>query len=81
MKYNGVEYVGGDRFTERMGVIPAELRRKYHWNIGDRVKVVDYGGVERVVPVLENPEDWAVPPKKIANRTMRRDGSLEVRCR
>jgi len=38
-------------------VIPVELRNKYHWNTGDRVKVVDYGGVVSLVPVLQNPED------------------------
>jgi AbrB family looped-hinge helix DNA binding protein len=37
-------------------VIPAELRNKYHWNTGDRVKVVDYGGVVSLVPVLGDPE-------------------------
>ncbi len=38
-------------------VIPAELRQKYNWNTGDRVKVVDYGGVVSLVPVLNNPEE------------------------
>ena len=38
-------------------VIPVELRNKYHWNTGDRVKVVDYGGVISLVPVLRNPEE------------------------
>jgi bifunctional DNA-binding transcriptional regulator/antitoxin component of YhaV-PrlF toxin-antitoxin module len=38
-------------------VIPVELRNKYHWNTGDRVKVVDYGGVVSLVPVLHNPEE------------------------
>lgn len=37
-------------------VIPVELRNKYHWNSGDRVKVVDYGGVVSLVPVLRDPE-------------------------
>jgi AbrB family looped-hinge helix DNA binding protein len=38
-------------------VIPVELRNKYHWNTGDRVKVVDYGGVVSLVPVFRNPEE------------------------
>ena len=37
-------------------VIPVELRNKYNWNSGDRVNVVDYGGVIGLVPVLHNPE-------------------------
>lgn len=37
-------------------VIPAELRHKYDWKSGDRVKVVDYGGVVSLVPVLSDPE-------------------------
>ena len=35
-------------------VIPAQLREKYHWKAGDRVKVVDYG-VVTLVPVLAEP--------------------------
>jgi AbrB family looped-hinge helix DNA binding protein len=38
-------------------VIPVELRNKYHWHSGDRVKVVDYGGVVSLVPLLDDPED------------------------
>ncbi len=38
-------------------VIPAELRRKYGWKPGDRVNVVDYGGVISLQPVLKNPEE------------------------
>ena len=38
-------------------VIPAELRRKYKWKPGDRVRVVDYGGVISLMPVMRNPED------------------------
>jgi AbrB family looped-hinge helix DNA binding protein len=30
-------------------VIPVALRDNYHWNTGDRVKVVDYGGVVSLV--------------------------------
>jgi AbrB family looped-hinge helix DNA binding protein len=37
-------------------VIPVALRNKYHWNTGDRVNVVDYGGVVSLVPVLGDPE-------------------------
>ena len=41
-------------------VIPAELRRKYGWKPGDRVRVVDYGGVISLLPVLKDPveEGW-----------------------
>jgi len=38
-------------------VIPAQLREKYQFKPGDRVKVVDYGGVVTLVPVLANPEE------------------------
>lgn len=41
-------------------VIPAGLRHKYRWNAGDRVRVVDYGGVVSLVPVLQHPEDEAM---------------------
>ncbi len=41
-------------------VIPAELRHKYQWKTGDRVKVVDYGGVVSLIPVLRNPEAQAM---------------------
>jgi AbrB family looped-hinge helix DNA binding protein len=37
-------------------VIPVALRNKYHWNTGDRVNVVDYGGVGSLVPVLGDPD-------------------------
>jgi AbrB family looped-hinge helix DNA binding protein len=37
-------------------VIPAPLRDKYRWKTGDRVKVVDYGGVISLVPLLRDPE-------------------------
>ena len=36
-------------------VIPADLRRKYKLNPGTQVRVVDYGGVLALVPLLENP--------------------------
>lgn len=38
-------------------VIPVEIRNKYHWHIGDRVKVIDYGGVVSLVPVLRDAEE------------------------
>jgi AbrB family looped-hinge helix DNA binding protein len=37
-------------------VIPAALRDRYRWKAGDRVKVVDYGGVISLIPVLSDPE-------------------------
>jgi len=36
-------------------VIPAELRRRYGWKPGDHIRMVDYGGVVGLVPVLHNP--------------------------
>ena len=37
------------------GVIPAELRRKYHLHPGQAVQVVDYGGILALVPVPADP--------------------------
>ena len=51
-------------------VIPAELRQKYHWNTGDRVRVVDYGGVVSLVPVLNNPEDEGFGAMKSTGRSL-----------
>jgi len=36
-------------------VIPAKLRQKYNLKPGDRVQVVDYGGVVSLVPASEDP--------------------------
>ena len=36
-------------------VIPAEYRRRYGLKSGDRVRIVDYGGVLALVPPMENP--------------------------
>ena len=36
-------------------VIPAALRRKYHIDPGDEVRIVDYGGVLSLVPALHDP--------------------------
>jgi len=41
-------------------VIPAELRQKYHWNRGDRVKVVDYGGVVSLCRFWKTPKTKAL---------------------
>lgn len=38
-------------------VIPAALRQKYQWKTGDRVEIVDYGGVVSLVPILKDPEE------------------------
>lgn len=40
--------------------IPAQVRAKYHRKTGDRVKVVDYGGVVSLIPVLRRPEEDAM---------------------
>jgi AbrB family looped-hinge helix DNA binding protein len=53
-------------------VIPADLRQKYHWNSGDRVKVVDYGGVVSLVPVLDNPVDEGAGALKTPGRSLLR---------
>jgi AbrB family looped-hinge helix DNA binding protein len=36
-------------------VIPAEYRRKYDLQPGDKVQIVDYGGVLAIVPVPKDP--------------------------
>ena len=59
-------------------VIPAELREKYRWKTGDRVKVVDYGGVISLVPMMENPEDAGAGALKMRGRSLLR-GLKQVR--
>jgi AbrB family looped-hinge helix DNA binding protein len=51
-------------------VIPAELRNKYDWKTGDRVKVVDYGGVVSLVPLLRNPEEEGIGALKVRGRSL-----------
>ena len=51
-------------------VIPAEVRRKYNWKAGDRVKVVDYGGVVSLVPVMRNPEDEGMGALRSPGRSL-----------
>ena len=36
-------------------VIPVDMRRKYGLQPGTKVRVVDYGGVISLVPVVEDP--------------------------
>ncbi len=36
-------------------VIPAEYRRRYGLKSGDRVRIVDYGGVLALVPPMKDP--------------------------
>lgn len=36
-------------------VIPAELRKKYNLKPGDKVEIVDYGGVISIVPKVKDP--------------------------
>lgn len=36
-------------------VIPNELRKKYYLHAGDKVALVDYGGVLSIVPVMTDP--------------------------
>ena len=40
-------------------VIPSDLRKKYNLSAGQHVKVVDYGGVLSLVPVLKDPIEEA----------------------
>ena len=51
-------------------VIPVALRNKYHWNTGDRVNVVDYGGVVSLVPVLGDPEEEGRGALKMRGRSL-----------
>ena len=51
-------------------VIPVELRNKYQWNTGDRIKVVDYGGVVSLVPVLQNPEEEGLGALSMRGRSL-----------
>jgi len=53
-------------------VIPAELREKYHWKTGDRVKVVDYGGIVSLVPILDDPEEQGAGALKMSGRSLLR---------
>ena len=53
-------------------VIPVDLREKYHWKTGDRVKVVDYGGIISLIPILDNPEDEAAGALKMPERSLLR---------
>ena len=41
-------------------VIPQELRRRYHLEKGDRVHVIDYGGVISLIPASSKPLDEAM---------------------
>lgn len=64
-------------------VIPADLRAKYQWQTGDRVKVVDYGGVVSLVPVLRRPEDEGMGALRVPRRSLlkrlKRERSAERR--
>ena len=53
-------------------VIPSELRRKYHWKAGDRVQVVDYGGIISLLPVLQNPVEEGMGALKTPGRSLLR---------
>jgi len=51
-------------------VIPSELRAKYHWEAGDQIKVVDYGGVISLVPILGNPEEEGLGALRVRGRSL-----------
>lgn len=53
-------------------VIPVGLRDKYNWHAGDQVKVVDYGGVVSLVPIMRNPEEEATGALKVRGRSLLR---------
>lgn len=40
-------------------VIPADLRKKYDLRPGKRVKIIDYGGVLAILPLMEDPIEEA----------------------
>ena len=60
--YNATRGLGVELTISSKGwvVIPADLRKKYGLKPGDRVVVVDYGGVLALVPAFEKPVDQAV---------------------
>jgi len=64
-------------------VIPVELREKYHWKSGDKVNVVDYGGVVALVPRFRDPEGQGGGvlggPGRSLTRALERDRELERR--
>lgn len=49
-------------------VIPAPMREKYNLRAGSQVRVVDYGGVLSLVPVLENPIEQSAGALKVKGR-------------
>ena len=53
-------------------VIPAKLRDKYQWKTGDRVKVVDYGGLVSLVPLLRHPEEEGMGSLQTRGRSLLR---------
>ena len=59
-------------------VIPADLRKKYDLKPGDKVNVVDYGGVLSLVPVLDDPIRDGLGLLKGCDSLM--DALLEDRC-
>jgi len=72
-KYNGGGVVAVVTVSQKGWiVIPSELRAKYRWNTGDRVQVVDYGGVVSLVPILRNPDDEGMGAIKVKGRSLLR---------
>ena len=71
-KYNGGVFEMSVVTVSQKGwvVIPAELREKYQWKTGDRVKVIDYGGVVSLVPLLDDPEEEGAGSLKIPGRSL-----------
>jgi AbrB family looped-hinge helix DNA binding protein len=51
-------------------VIPSELRAKYHWESGDQINVVDYGGVISLVPILGNLEEEGLGALRVRGRSL-----------
>lgn len=51
-------------------VIPAELRRRYGWKPGDQLRIVDYGGLVSLQPVLRNPEEEGWGSSKVPGRSL-----------
>lgn len=70
-KYNGRSAMAVVTVSQKgWVVIPVELRNKYHWNTGDRVDVVDYGGVVSLVPVLHHPEEEGIGALRMRGRSL-----------
>jgi bifunctional DNA-binding transcriptional regulator/antitoxin component of YhaV-PrlF toxin-antitoxin module len=61
-------------------VIPARLRRRYHIEPGQEIRIVDYGGVLSLVPPLADPVRDArgmIAGKKSLSEALRKERRRE----